>query len=233
MLEQQQGQLVAGLQELYKLINDGQRWPGSRLEVGSNGQPSTHDILERLGVLKQDDRRSSVITTFEEDFALIQRRLYESGALPMPRRRSLSHDSESGDGIASDNTSQRDPALDMVLDPKAFFPLTPPAPIMTSLVTSSDAAAADVDMQAAPPLPTPAEDPNDVVSVPALWGDSMEFLRRYQQPASLDNLDGPSQLNPPGSSAIGAAGAGDSVSNMAHEWNDDDEFSALFNQVVA
>lgn len=72
MLKSQQEQLVAGLQELYKRMQNGLGWIGSPLEETSNGVPLTHDILERLGVLEPD--------VFEEDLTALQQRLTADGA---------------------------------------------------------------------------------------------------------------------------------------------------------
>ena len=52
MLERQHAQLIAGLQELYRCTQNGDRWTGPPLELGS--QPLTHKILEALGVLEAD-----------------------------------------------------------------------------------------------------------------------------------------------------------------------------------
>lgn len=55
MLERQQLQLTAGLQEAYRLISTGQSWPSRPLEITHYGQPLTHKILEGLGVLQSDE----------------------------------------------------------------------------------------------------------------------------------------------------------------------------------
>ncbi|KAK5290209.1 Fluconazole resistance protein 1 [Exophiala xenobiotica] len=71
MLERQQVQLVAGLQELYK------RWPGATLRETSDGMPLTHDILERLGALRQNSNAKH--DTFEDAFSGLQQRLIAEG----------------------------------------------------------------------------------------------------------------------------------------------------------
>ncbi|KAI1620757.1 hypothetical protein EDD37DRAFT_612223 [Exophiala viscosa] len=91
MLESQQAQLVSGLQELYKRLQDGQGWTGSPLKETSNGMPLTHDILERLGALKQDGNVTH--EGFEEDLNVLQQRLITDGAGFMQRQHS--HDSHS------------------------------------------------------------------------------------------------------------------------------------------
>ena len=59
MLENQQAQLVVGLQELYKRTQNGQGWTGAPLRETSQGLPLTHDILERLGALKQEGHNTT------------------------------------------------------------------------------------------------------------------------------------------------------------------------------
>lgn len=55
MLERQHTQLIAGLQELYRRTQYGQGGNGPRSEPINYGQPLTHNILEGLGVLQQDE----------------------------------------------------------------------------------------------------------------------------------------------------------------------------------
>lgn len=55
MLERQQSQLIAGLQELYRRIQAGEAFPSPPLEPGYNGQPLTHKILEALDVLPSEE----------------------------------------------------------------------------------------------------------------------------------------------------------------------------------
>ena len=83
ILEQQQAQLVAGLQVLYKRARHGQGWVGTSLKERPDGNPPIHDILERLA----SHQREGHVTTrqFEEDLDLLQRRLIASGAEFMPR----------------------------------------------------------------------------------------------------------------------------------------------------
>lgn len=96
MLENQQAQLVTGLQELYKRMQNGQGWTGSALKETSHGLPLTHDILERLGALKQEGNTTN--DGFEEDLSILQQRLIADGAGYMQRQ--SSHDSHS-DSAAS------------------------------------------------------------------------------------------------------------------------------------
>ncbi|KAF3479882.1 uncharacterized protein GIQ15_06858 [Arthroderma uncinatum] len=79
MLEEQQSQLVSGLQELYKLTIDGKSWPGSPLRETHNGYPLTHDILDRLGALRPEGP-TNTFGQFEENLVLAQQRLMGKGA---------------------------------------------------------------------------------------------------------------------------------------------------------
>ena len=90
MLEQQQTQLVNGLQELYRRLTTGQEWEGPLLDDGDNGRPLTHDILSGLGVLHYESGSPS--EAFEDDLEALQHRLLDDGT--QPPRRTHSPDSE-------------------------------------------------------------------------------------------------------------------------------------------
>ncbi|KAI9685431.1 MAG: hypothetical protein M1822_004562 [Bathelium mastoideum] len=94
MLEQQQTQLVAGLQDMYRRLSTGEQWPGSALTDGPNGHPLTHDILARLDLLQPREDGSHQHEGFEEDCGRLQRRLLDAGAPFIKRRGSISSDSE-------------------------------------------------------------------------------------------------------------------------------------------
>ncbi|GAB7346156.1 hypothetical protein MBLNU457_4901t1 [Dothideomycetes sp. NU457] len=89
MLEQQQGQLVAGLQETYRRLMDANLWPGAPLSE-TEGHPLTHDILARLNIVSN---KTDADDMFEEDCEALQQRLVNQGAPYMTRRGS--NDSES------------------------------------------------------------------------------------------------------------------------------------------
>lgn len=96
MLEQQQSQLVAGLQETYRRLVTAQAWPGSPL-TEHNGNPLTHDILARLDLLEFKEDGSSEMEFFEEDCQKLQERLVSDGAPFVGRRGSFSSESDHGD----------------------------------------------------------------------------------------------------------------------------------------
>ncbi|KAF2220010.1 hypothetical protein BDZ85DRAFT_37912 [Elsinoe ampelina] len=91
MLEQQQSQLVAGLQETYRRLLAANLWPGSALDE-REGHPLTHDILSALGIIHHKSDGS--LDMFEEDPEKLQQRLVAHGAPYMHRRGSVSSDSD-------------------------------------------------------------------------------------------------------------------------------------------
>ena len=109
MLEQQQGQLVSGLQEMYRRLRNGQRWPGPKLEE-ANGNPLTHDILAALNLLETKHDGSGEFETFEDDFQTLQSKLIAGGASFTRRRGSLSSDSDHSHQGTSKSTSLSTPA---------------------------------------------------------------------------------------------------------------------------
>ncbi|EGP83601.1 uncharacterized protein MYCGRDRAFT_111251 [Zymoseptoria tritici IPO323] len=94
MLEQQQAQLVSGLQEIYRRMQAAGAWTGSTLSESDNGQPLTHDILKALGLLESKNDGSGDVEMFEEDPSQLQSRLISEGAGFAARRGSLSSESE-------------------------------------------------------------------------------------------------------------------------------------------
>ena len=85
MLEQQQDKLVNALQELYDRNLKRTYWPGPPLQKTAKGIPLTHDILDRLGLLKLDDQGN--YETFEEDTDVLRQKMIikeEEHAYPTP-----------------------------------------------------------------------------------------------------------------------------------------------------
>lgn len=122
MLEQEQAHLVVGLQELYRRIKGTPHWLGPPLKELSNGQPLTHDILERLGVFELDEHRCS--ETCEEHPNLTQQRLIAGvpGSLQrqdLPGCGSDSSHSTTSESIASKSSSSGHFGVNN-------FPSTPP-----------------------------------------------------------------------------------------------------------
>ncbi|KAK5172862.1 Fluconazole resistance protein 1 [Saxophila tyrrhenica] len=110
MLEQQQGQLVTGLQDMYRRLLSGEPWPGKQLSE-ANGQPLTHDILAGLGLLEARNDGSGEFEPFEEDFDKIQSRLLAGGADYVHRRGSFSSDSDRSQHTYGKSTAQSTPPV--------------------------------------------------------------------------------------------------------------------------
>jgi hypothetical protein len=104
MLEKQPTQLVSGLQELYARIQNGQGWVRAPLEEMSCGKPLTHDILERLGVLKQESHTTN--EKFEEDLLAPQQRLISSANDFMQQAPSSESDSEVDQSLVFEQASR-------------------------------------------------------------------------------------------------------------------------------
>lgn len=113
MLEQQQAQLVAGLQETYRRLQAAQLWPGAPFE-DVDGHVLTHDILARLDILNNKDGESEL---FEEDTDKLQSRLLSQGATYMHRRGSLSSDSEHSHIQGHSRSRSHDSPVDSPLKP--------------------------------------------------------------------------------------------------------------------
>lgn len=131
MLEQQQGQLVSGLQEMYHRLLAGERWTGARLSEAA-GHPLTHDILAALNLLEAKDDGSSEMEAFEDDCEKLQARLYRAGAPSVARKGSFSSDSDHSQhshSISSARNTPRLPSKQAIFkEAFTFSPSPSPAP---------------------------------------------------------------------------------------------------------
>jgi hypothetical protein len=133
MLESQQAQLVNGLQEMYKMTQNGEGWRGPALKESQHGHPLTHDILERLGALKHSSSGES--EAFEEDFHILQRRLIDSGAGYMQRASSSDTDSLHSPDTPTFFHSQQSPNMGAL--GQIYRGSAPPTPPMQSKLYSN------------------------------------------------------------------------------------------------
>lgn len=134
MLEQQQGQLVAGLQELYRRSLAGKPWSGPVLSEAT-GHPLTHDILSALHLLEAKNDGSDQMEPFEEDFQKLQSRLLADGAGYIPRRESFSSDSDhSQPGVVKTSPRRTPPTSKAPIFDKNFTFTPSPSPIAQSPV---------------------------------------------------------------------------------------------------
>lgn len=138
MLEQQQIQLVTGLQKLYTLVISRASWKGPLLKESMNGHPLTHDILERLGVLKFDlDVGSDV---FEEDLDLLRQKLATGTDSVMQSHRGSLSSEYHGQFSAMEVASPRSYFGDS-FNPLRQFPPTPPIQSPNEEIPSSQSPA--------------------------------------------------------------------------------------------
>jgi hypothetical protein len=194
MLENQQSQLVAGLQELYKRVQSGQGWAGSPLKETSHGGPLTHDILERLGALKQENHSDG--DRFEEDLSVMQQRLLSNGAGYMQRSNSTDSDSETEQSPIFEQMPPRRPELINPFAPNRFPP-TPPttSPYMRSASTSS----APGHLRFSPQSITPQSAMNPALLQRPTWSqpsqqqvlafdDNMDFINRFEMMPQMEGF---------------------------------------------
>lgn len=180
MLENQQAQLVAGLQELYRRLQAGETWDGPVLKETSRGTPLTHEILEHLGALKQDNVQSP--GAFEENLEALQSKLLANGAGFMQRE--LSFD-------AASNASQS-PMFEPATISKAphfsnpwslnHFPPTPPfGSPRPSLVKTSSPLKSQI-----PSTTTQYMNSSPWMAEPVELTDSMDFNMACDSPTEMD-----------------------------------------------
>lgn len=180
MLETQQAQLVSGLQELYKRIQSGEGWPGAPLKESKKGAPLTHEILERLGALKQDGHTDDY---FEENLDILQRKLLADGA---SFTRGMSFDT--GSDI------DQSPIFEPLPHPKAshfsnpwtmsHLPPTPPTNSpRPSLVKTSSPLKSEI--------PTPISQMSEespIFMEPSELPEVMDFNMSFQAPMDFSNM---------------------------------------------
>ena len=131
MIEQQQGQLVSGLQEMYHGLLAAGKWSGPALSEAT-GHPLTHDILAALDLLEVKGDGSGEMETFEEDCEKLQSRLYKAGAACMRQKGSFSSDSDHSQR-GSISTAHNTPSLAKSAVFKENFSFSPsPSPIAQS-----------------------------------------------------------------------------------------------------
>ena len=178
MLENQQTQLVAGLQELYKRTQNGQGWTGSPLKETSQGLPLTHDILDRLGALKQEGQNTS--EGFEEDLNALQARLIANGASMMQREPSHDGSSDSAPSPAYEPMSKPSFTNPFSL---SQFPPTPPnhSPYPQRAVPQAKShtypqVAAQSNLSWSTSMPE--------------FEENMDFSNQYDSPMMDNNMDG-------------------------------------------
>lgn len=173
MLENQQAQLVAGLQELYRRLHAGEGWNGPALKESSRGAPLTHEILDHLGALKQDNHHT--VESFEEDLELAQRKLLVQHSGLMQREVSFDTNSDSAPSPMFEPVQQN--FATQFSNPwtmKNHYPPTPPlqSPRPSLHKTSSPL---KTHMNTTPWIMDPSE-----------YADSMDLNMTYDSPTDFD-----------------------------------------------
>lgn len=167
MLEQQQLQLVNGLQELYERLVNNQGWKGAPLENSNSGHPLTHDILDRLGALKLDNNISYEV--FEDNVNAMRKRFVADGALPIQRPSST--DSE----YNQSQTSFAEPTSPKLLfnEPPPTFNQFPPTPPSQSPQVQS---ATSIKMETSMDSDVLQFQQNSWIQTPLIYDEPMDFL---------------------------------------------------------
>ncbi|KAK5082090.1 Fluconazole resistance protein 1 [Lithohypha guttulata] len=171
MLESQQAQLVAGIQELYRRLQVGEGWEGPRLKETAGGTPLTHEILDHLGALKHDNQHSS--TTFEDSPETLQSKLSVTTSASV--RREMSFDTSSS-SISSPMFEPVQHNTTHFTNPWTHnhFPPTPPLQSPRPSITKTSS-------------PLRAQMTNSYWPVDASqFVDSMDYNTVYDSPAELD-----------------------------------------------
>lgn len=231
LLEQQQAQLVHGLQELYRRTQTGQGWLGTPLPGSEGGHPLTHDILERLGAFKSDRRGER--ESFEEDVNILQQMLIEDGSGFLQQQESADSDSEHGQTPV--------PFLDLPSltpssfnNPFSFSQLLPTPPMESADLRSNCTSLTNPPTSPISPTETTQVDTRTSMDLAALRGqdwatpiiyeENMDLFQQLEVPTMCQDISGdyPRQLMT--MNTINPRMA-------ASEWNEDD-FSAFLNPTI-
>lgn len=179
MLENQQAQLVAGLQELYRRVQTGEGWTGAPLKESNKGAPLTHEILERLGALKHDNHYSDEI--FEENLDVLQHKLLANGSGFMQRGMSFDTSSEAGHSPVFEPVTHH--KASHFTNPWAVSHL-PPTPPTNSPRPSLVKTSSPLKSQIATPVSQLSEQ-SPIFTEPSELNDGMDFSMSYQ-PSDFD-----------------------------------------------
>ena len=229
MLEHQQAQLVTGLQELYKRAINGQGWLGAALADSTNGNPLTHDILERLGALKHESNDDA--DSFEEDLNTLQHRLIASGSGFMQRAESPD-DSEGLRSPVIEASPVKQPSFSDPFSPRSQLPLTPPEE--SPYPSSGPQISIQTNLPQSLFQPTPrGMSLNPAVLQQQNWSPALtdldESLYGFDTMGSFD----PSMVSqyPATSMSMYPMGAGNLP--PSRDWTEDEVFRSYFNPTLA
>ena len=115
MLEQQQDKLCAALRELYCRLERNERWTGPPLSRNENGLILTHNILDRLNLLRSGPDDTS---GFEENVEILKDRMQREEIVQLPTPTSLhaGFSPETGEVTLDPPSSSIGNDLDVTLD---------------------------------------------------------------------------------------------------------------------
>ena len=184
MLEQQQQQLVNGLQELYDIVISNRGWKGSLLNDSTNGRPLTHDLLERVGALKLDSNVEA--ERFEEDLDLLRQKvaLDEGGSPP---------------NVSTDSGFQSQTAFPECSSPRHvsndLFPIFTSFPPTPPLQNSAEQASVNLVHSSDRVNPALSLDPSKLHSSrqswappqPSTYDENLDFIR-FEMPPDFTGL---------------------------------------------
>jgi hypothetical protein len=156
MLEQQLTTITEGLRRMYRKLQENNMWEGSKL-VLHNGQPLTHDILERLQVLRSINCEPPV--KYEDDFEVMQQRLLKENGPSRERKASSDSTSSRGEFVKAESSDRN---VRRSLESPCSTPTSGTFSISsgTSRKRSSETPASDTSSPAPPYKRTRTQKPN-------------------------------------------------------------------------
>lgn len=142
MLEQQQSKLVAVLSLLYTRFQQGQSWLGEPLREAHGGQPLTHDILERLGLLHYYSDGGGGDERVEEACGHT-RQMPLGGGTPPPHQSTLTRSDSEKEYNTSGSMFRCTSATDQMLftDPFPQYDSEPASPMKSAILHQTQAVA--------------------------------------------------------------------------------------------
>lgn len=184
MLEQQQQQLVNGLQELYDIVISHRGWTGSLLKDSTNGRPLTHDILERLGALKLESNVEG--DRFEEDLDVLRQKIALDEA-NSPRNGSTDSDFQSQTAFPECSSPKHGP--NDLFPMFTSFPPTPPIQNPTEQACMNYISSPNRANPAMSVDPSALHSPRQSWAPPhsATYDESLDFLR-FEMPSDFAGL---------------------------------------------
>lgn len=208
MLERQQTQLVAGIQELYSRMRKASVWNGKPLDH-PGAPPLTHDILAALDLLELEDNGSDEMEPLEDNQEAPHSDSAYGSSPQRKRQRSMSN---SGERRSTPRTSQEQADVHLPIiqplhstmtndSPKAFTASSPPRmhqiqhyPTQTPL---SLLEAQEAPTQPWPPAPTIPTEPPALHPLP-----SESISSTLPSPTAIPTLLSEPQLYSPGWSQL-------------------------------